>query len=106
MCVQTCEQFFVIGCRRCRLVDYNNVQIRQQDQMLAKRLPYHSLDAVASCGPSAMLLRDCEPEAGRVLIVLPAKHGEEFVPAPCSLGKHPAERSRIKKPVFFAKPGT
>lgn len=44
--------------------------------MLAKGLAYQTLESVTPCGKADLFLRDCEAQAGRMIVALNRQHGE------------------------------
>ena len=72
--------------------------------MLPKRLTNCAFDAVAPDRPAAVLFRDGETKPRGALLAGTAQNREKPVSAARGIGEDAAERGRVKKPVFFAKP--
>jgi len=93
---QAVEQLLVGS--RCRryLVDNDNVQAGEFVLMLPERLPDDSLYSVPARGVPAVLLGNCQPQPGDVLIVVSTKHGKPFVSTSRGFFEHARERRRIE----------
>jgi hypothetical protein len=78
---QAVEQLAARSAVRRRLIDDDNVETTEAGLVAPERLSHNPLDTVPGGRPSAMLLRDREPEPCAACATFSIQHGKPFITA-------------------------
>ena len=81
---------------RGRLINYDDIEPRQQRLMVPKGLSNYSLYAVSRACLATVLLRDRHSKPANLLFVVAAKYCKEFIAAACGFFEHAAESGSIE----------
>jgi len=86
----------VIRHGRGRLINYDDIEPRQQWLMVPKGFSNHSLYPVSCACLATVFLRDSHSEPGNLLFIVAAKYCKEIIAAACGFFEHAAESGSIE----------
>jgi len=81
---------------RSWLINYDDIESRQQRLMVPKGFSNHSLYSVSRACLATMLLRDRHSKPANLFFVVAAKYCKEFIAAACGFFEHAAESGSIE----------
>jgi len=82
------------GCSR--LINYDDIEPRQQRLMVPKGFSNHSLYTVSRACLATVFLRNSHSEPADLLFVVAAKYCKEIIAAACGFFEHAAESGSIE----------